>query len=75
MLVLYQQPLDDTGKHRRTLKQITIHRQLGIPEQQYTPTDRLVPGILDLLNNEGYVKPFGGGYWGITKEGVSVIEG
>ena len=33
LLVLYQQPLDYAGKHRRTLSQNTIRQRLGIPKQ------------------------------------------
>ena len=74
LLVLYQQPLDDTGKHRRTLHQNNIRQQLGIPKQIYTPNN-LVRGILDILEEDEYVEFFVGGLWRITEKGVSVIEG
>ena len=73
LLVLYQQPLDYAGKHRRTLSQNTIRQRLGIPKQLYTP-NRLVRGILDILQEDEYVEFFGEGHWRITEKGVSVIE-
>lgn len=74
LLVLYQQPLDYAGTHRRTLSQDTIRQRLGIPKQLYTP-NRLVRGILDILQDDEYVDFCGrGGHWRITEKGVSVIE-
>ena len=51
LLVLYQQPLDYAGKHRRTLNQDTIRKRLGIPKPLYT-SNRLVRGILDILEDD-----------------------
>ena len=76
LLVLYQQPLDYTSEHRRTLHQNAIREQLGIPKPLYEP-NRLVHGILNILADEEYVKKssWTEGHWRITKDGVSVIEG
>ena len=70
--MLYQQPLDHAG-NRITLNQDTIRQRLGIPKPLYTP-NRLVRGILDILENGKYVDYFVGGHWRITEKGVSVIE-
>ena len=76
LLVLYQQPLDGGGKHRRPLKQEKICRQLGKPWRTYDRKGQgLVCGILAHLEYDKYVEDFGGGEWRIAEGGVSVIEG
>lgn len=74
LLVLYQQPLDYTGEHREILTQQEICEQLDMLHHLYGK-NRLVPGILDLLEADKYVYGFIGGHWRITEKGVSVIEG
>ena len=71
--VLYQQPLDYTGK-RRTLNQKTILQRLGISWRPYE-RNRLVPGILDILEADDYVEGFSSGHWRIKKKGIKAIEG
>ena len=72
LLVLYEQPLDYIGR-KQSLHQNTIRKQLSIPKPIYTP-NRLVHGILDILENDKYVEPYSVAHWRITEKGISVIE-
>lgn len=73
LLVLYRQPLDYTGEHR-SLHQNKIREHLGIPKPLHEK-HRLIPGILDLLENDEYVESYSVAHWRIREKGISVIEG
>ena len=72
--MLYQQPLDYKGQHRRHLRQNAIRQQLNMPKALYEP-NRLVRGILDILKDDKYVEYRYEGFWRITEKGVDFIEG
>ena len=74
LLVLYKQPLDWGGQHRRPLRQDAIRKRLDIPKRLYH-SNRLMRGILEILEDDDYVEFMGEGRWRITEEGVPVIEG
>ena len=73
LLVLYQQPLDSGGQHRRYLRQDAIRKQLNIRKPPYEP-NRLIRGILDILQEDKYVEYRYEGFWRIKEKGVSFIE-
>ena len=68
--VLYQQPLDYTGTRRSTVSAAKIRERLDIPQ----PANRLMRGMLDILENDKYAVSVGFGAWQITNKGISVIE-
>ena len=68
--VLYQQPLDSTGKRMSTVRGAKICEQLNMPKV----SNRLMRGLLDILEDNEYAEKVGIGAWQITNKGISVIE-
>ncbi len=60
----------------RTLTAGEIRQRLDILQPQYVcaSTNSLIHGILDHLYHDGHAYRYVGYGWGITEEGVSVIE-
>ena len=60
----------------RVLTAGAIRERLDIPQPQRmsASTNALIHGILDYLYHEGHAYHYVGVGWGITEEGVSVIE-
>lgn len=70
LLVLYEEGTFSTPSGSKTLAQKKIHQRLGLIGRNY----RFVQGILEFLENDGYVEYFLSGKWAITEKGREYIQ-
>lgn len=71
LLVLYQEHLECS--HPRGLPQEVIRERLDIPKGR-SGANKLIRGILEILEIQETVEYLGPGSWKITAEGIRLIE-
>ena len=74
LLVLYERHVK-SPYYRPYLPAKQVGEELGIRQGVELNHNHLIRGILEHLEDDGYVECMGHNRWQITRKGVSIIEG